>query len=55
MDFRALLAGKGWLRYAAFDVLWLNWRDLRAQPLIKRKRRLELAELVQTCIERRPG
>jgi bifunctional non-homologous end joining protein LigD len=41
MDFRALLAGKGWLHYAAFDVLWLNGRDLRDQPLIKRKRRLE--------------
>jgi hypothetical protein len=41
MDFRALLAGRGWLHYAAFDVLWLNGRDLRAQSLIKRKRRLE--------------
>jgi bifunctional non-homologous end joining protein LigD len=41
MDFRALLAGKDWLHYAAFDLLWLNGRDLRAQPLIKRKRRLE--------------
>jgi bifunctional non-homologous end joining protein LigD len=41
MDFGALLAGKGWLHYAAFDVLWLNGRGLRAQPLIKRKRRLE--------------
>jgi bifunctional non-homologous end joining protein LigD len=41
MDFRALLAGKDWLHYAAFDVLWLNGRDLRAQPLIKRKRKLE--------------
>jgi ATP-dependent DNA ligase len=32
---------RAWLHYAAFDVLWLNGRDLRAQPLIKRKRRLE--------------
>jgi hypothetical protein len=31
MDFRALLAGRGWLHYAAFDVLWLNGRDLRGQ------------------------
>jgi len=31
----------GWLHYAAFDLLWLNERDLRAHPLIKRKRRLE--------------
>jgi bifunctional non-homologous end joining protein LigD len=41
MDFRALLGGRGWLHYAAFDLLWLNGKDLRAQPLIKRKRRLE--------------
>jgi bifunctional non-homologous end joining protein LigD len=41
MDFRALLAGKGWLHYAAFDVLWLNGKDLRTLPLLKRKRRLE--------------
>lgn len=41
MDFRALLAGKGWLHYAAFDLLWLNGKDLRRLPLIKRKRRLE--------------
>jgi bifunctional non-homologous end joining protein LigD len=41
MDFRALLARRGWLHYAAFDVVWLNGRDLRTQPLIKRKRRLE--------------
>jgi bifunctional non-homologous end joining protein LigD len=41
MDFRALLAGRGWLHYAAFDLPWLNGRDLRAQSLIKRKRRLE--------------
>ena len=41
MGFRALLAGKGWLHYAAFDVLLLNGRDLQSQPLIKRKRRLE--------------
>jgi ATP-dependent DNA ligase len=33
---------QGLLHYAALDVLWLNGRDLRALPLIKRKRRLEL-------------
>lgn len=27
--------------YAAFDLLWLNGRDLRAQPLTRRKQRLE--------------
>jgi bifunctional non-homologous end joining protein LigD len=26
MDFRALLASRGWLHYAAFDLLWLNGR-----------------------------
>jgi hypothetical protein len=24
MDFRILLSGRGWLHYAAFDLLWLN-------------------------------
>jgi hypothetical protein len=28
-DFRSLLARKGNLHYAAFDVLWLNGKDLR--------------------------
>jgi ATP-dependent DNA ligase len=41
MDFRALLAGKGWLHYAAFDMLGLNGEDLRHQQLYKRKRKLE--------------
>jgi hypothetical protein len=41
MDFRALLVSRGSLHYAAFDLPWLNGRDLRGQPLIKRKRRLE--------------
>ena len=33
--------GQGALHYAAFDVLWLNGRDLRTNPLTERKRRLE--------------
>jgi bifunctional non-homologous end joining protein LigD len=41
MDFRALLAGRGWLHYAAFDLLWLKGRDLRSLTLSRRKRRLE--------------
>jgi bifunctional non-homologous end joining protein LigD len=41
MDFRMLLSGRGWLHYAAFDLLWLNGKDLRGMPLLKRKRRLE--------------
>ena len=36
-----MLAGRGHLHYATFDVLWLNGRDLRALPLGRRKQRLE--------------
>ena len=39
--FRRMLAGRGHLHYAAFDLLWLNGRDLRALPLGRRKQRLE--------------
>jgi bifunctional non-homologous end joining protein LigD len=39
--FRRMLAGRGHLHYAAFDLLWLNGRDLRPQPLTRRKQRLE--------------
>jgi bifunctional non-homologous end joining protein LigD len=39
-DFRALLAGRGNLHYAAFDALWLNGKDLRRRPLTRRKRHL---------------
>ena len=35
------MRGEGDLHYAAFDLLWLNGRDLRAKPLTERKRRLE--------------
>jgi bifunctional non-homologous end joining protein LigD len=41
MSFNALQAGRGWLHYVAFDLLWLNGRDMRTQPLTRRKRRLE--------------
>ena len=40
-DFRALLSGRGWLHYAAFDLLWLGGRDLSRQSLTVRKRHLE--------------
>jgi ATP-dependent DNA ligase len=40
-DFMLLMRGEGNLHYAAFDLLWLNGRDLRAKPLTDRKRRLE--------------
>jgi bifunctional non-homologous end joining protein LigD len=39
--FMDLLRGTGRLVYAAFDVLWLDGRDLRGLPLRKRKRHLE--------------
>ena len=40
-DFRLLMRRQGQLHYAAFDLLWLNGRDLRGKPLSERKRRLE--------------
>ena len=36
-DFRALFYGRGTPRYAAFDLLWLNGRDLRQLSLTRRK------------------
>jgi bifunctional non-homologous end joining protein LigD len=39
-DFRALLAGRGNLHYAAFDALWVKRKDLRGLPLTRRKRAL---------------
>jgi bifunctional non-homologous end joining protein LigD len=41
ISFWDLMRGRGTLAYAAFDLLWLNGRDLRELPLTKRKRRLE--------------
>jgi bifunctional non-homologous end joining protein LigD len=43
-DVQALLAGRGWLHYTVFDLLWINGRDLSRQSLTVRKRRL--AELI---------
>src|SRR5688500_4050850 len=40
-DFQLLMRGQGQLHYAAFDILYLNGRDLRDKPLTERKRRLE--------------
>ena len=39
-DFHELMARRGEPRYYAFDLLWLNGRDLRAQPLLERKTKL---------------
>jgi bifunctional non-homologous end joining protein LigD len=38
-DTGLLLRGQVHLHYAAFDLLWLNGRDLRALPLVKRQER----------------
>jgi bifunctional non-homologous end joining protein LigD len=38
--FRDLLKGRGYLAFAASDLLWLEGEDLRALPLAVRKRRL---------------
>jgi bifunctional non-homologous end joining protein LigD len=43
-QFTDLLRGPTALAYAAFDLLWLNGRDLRHLPLTKRK--AELAKLI---------
>jgi bifunctional non-homologous end joining protein LigD len=41
INFWGLMRGVGTLAYAAFDLLWLNGRDLRPLPLHRRKKRLE--------------
>jgi bifunctional non-homologous end joining protein LigD len=38
--FRELLKGRGYLAFAASDLLWLDGCDLRSLPLVERKRRL---------------
>lgn len=43
VDFYALMFGRGRPQYAAFDLLWLNGRDLRGQAY--RSRRAALREL----------
>jgi len=40
INFWDLMRGRGTLAYAAFDLLWLNGRDLRPVPLSQRKNRL---------------
>jgi bifunctional non-homologous end joining protein LigD len=40
-DFYALMLQRAEPAYAAFDLLWLNGKDLRAQPLWRRKRALK--------------
>jgi len=38
--FENLIRGRGYVAYAAFDLLWLDGRDLRDRPLVERKERL---------------
>ncbi len=40
-NFRGLMSHQRHLHYAAFDLLWLNGKDLRGLPLTKRRRELE--------------
>src|ERR1051325_944346 len=40
-DFYALMMRRGQPAYAAFDLLWLDGRDLRSQALWRRKKTLE--------------
>lgn len=40
-DFNSLMFSRGRPEYAAFDLLWLDGRDLRDLPLWRRKRMLE--------------
>ena len=42
-DFYALMFNRGRAQYAAFDLLWLNGRDLRPLPYWRRRRALALA------------
>ena len=39
-SFADLRAGRGQLHYAVFDILWLDGKDLRGQPLVGRRRHL---------------
>lgn len=39
-SFRHLIEGQGNLHYAAFDALWVNGKDLRGLPLVRRKKAL---------------
>lgn len=40
-DFNSLMFARGRPEYAAFDLLWLDGRDLRGLPLWRRKKMLE--------------
>jgi bifunctional non-homologous end joining protein LigD len=40
-SFRDLMSRRGNLHYAAFDLLWLDGKDLRDRPLFRRRQQLE--------------
>src|SRR5918995_5221812 len=41
INFWDLMRSRGTLAYVAFDLLWINGRNLRSVPLTQRKKRLE--------------
>ena len=47
--FNDLFYRKGEVYFYAFDLLWLNGKDLRDQPLLKRKARLKKRLLRRIC------
>jgi bifunctional non-homologous end joining protein LigD len=49
-NFRELMAGRGNLHYAAFDLLWLDGKDFRGRPLSHRRRVLERLITVTTTV-----
>jgi bifunctional non-homologous end joining protein LigD len=49
-DFAALMYRRGRPEYAAFDLLWLNGRDLRELPYARRKRLLKTAVGASTAV-----
>jgi bifunctional non-homologous end joining protein LigD len=49
-DFGALMQAQGEPEYAAFDLVWLNGRDLRPLPYTKRKARLRKVLAGQTAV-----
>ena len=54
--FYDLMAGRGYVVFAAFDLMWINGRDLRDEPLWQRKELLRLKRLYsQICMRDMEG
>src|SRR5205807_8768683 len=49
-QFYSLLRRRGPQRFAAFDLLWLDGRDLRMLPLLERKRHLRALIHADACL-----